>query len=156
ESNTTRSPQGQQATFANTKRIFDKLADKVTQYEWGKEVAPGITALDTNGHTPGHTSFQIASGWYGHLPGRCHRRLCAALYRQSGLACWRGFRRAAGGRDAAQALRHARDRPDSDVGLSHPVPLARAHREDGERLPIHSGELESYVVGYVAFRLNGD
>jgi len=62
ESNTTRSPQGQQATFANTKRIFDKLADKVTQYEWGKEVAPGITALDTNGHTPGHTSFQIASG----------------------------------------------------------------------------------------------
>src|SRR5215510_7089569 len=62
ESNTTRSPQGQQATFANTKRIFDKVADKVTQYEWGKEVAPGITALDTNGHTPGHTSFQIASG----------------------------------------------------------------------------------------------
>ena len=46
----------------NTKRIFDPIADKVTQYEWGKEVAPGITALDTNGHTPGHTSFQIASG----------------------------------------------------------------------------------------------
>jgi glyoxylase-like metal-dependent hydrolase (beta-lactamase superfamily II) len=62
EGNTTRSPQGQQATFANTKRIFGSIADKVTKYEWGKEVAPGITALDTNGHTPGHTSFLIASG----------------------------------------------------------------------------------------------
>jgi glyoxylase-like metal-dependent hydrolase (beta-lactamase superfamily II) len=38
------------------------LADKVTRFEWGKEVAPGITALDTRGHTPGHTSFVVASG----------------------------------------------------------------------------------------------
>jgi glyoxylase-like metal-dependent hydrolase (beta-lactamase superfamily II) len=57
-----RAPQGQQATFQNTKRIFGPIADKITKYEWGKEVAPGITALDTNGHTPGHTSFMIASG----------------------------------------------------------------------------------------------
>ena len=28
----------------------------------GQEVAPGITALDTSGHTPGHTAFVIASG----------------------------------------------------------------------------------------------
>src|SRR5262249_18732433 len=26
------------------------------------EVAPGITAVETAGHTPGHTSFMIASG----------------------------------------------------------------------------------------------
>jgi glyoxylase-like metal-dependent hydrolase (beta-lactamase superfamily II) len=25
-------------------------------------VAPGITAIDTSGHTPGHTSFVVASG----------------------------------------------------------------------------------------------
>jgi hypothetical protein len=31
-------------------------------YEWGREVAPGITAVETSGHTPGHTSFVIASG----------------------------------------------------------------------------------------------
>jgi glyoxylase-like metal-dependent hydrolase (beta-lactamase superfamily II) len=62
EGNASRAPQGQQPTFQNTKRIFGSIADKLTKYEWGKEVAPGITAQDTNGHTPGHTSFVIASG----------------------------------------------------------------------------------------------
>ena len=38
------------------------IADKVTKYEWGKEVAPGITAIDAHGHTPGHTAFAVASG----------------------------------------------------------------------------------------------
>jgi glyoxylase-like metal-dependent hydrolase (beta-lactamase superfamily II) len=62
EGNASRAPQGQQPTFQNTKRIFGSIADKLTKYEWGNEVAPGITAQDTNGHTPGHTSFVIASG----------------------------------------------------------------------------------------------
>lgn len=48
--------------FANTRKILSDIAGKVTRYEWGKEVAPGITALDTSGHTPGHTSFAVASG----------------------------------------------------------------------------------------------
>jgi len=48
--------------FANTRKIFDGLHDKVTKYEWGKEVAPGITAIDASGHTPGHTAFAVASG----------------------------------------------------------------------------------------------
>jgi glyoxylase-like metal-dependent hydrolase (beta-lactamase superfamily II) len=50
------------AYFANTRKILSDVAGKVTKYEWGKEVAPGITALDTNGHTPGHTSFMVSSG----------------------------------------------------------------------------------------------
>jgi glyoxylase-like metal-dependent hydrolase (beta-lactamase superfamily II) len=62
EGNASRAPQGQQATFQNTKRMFGAIADKVTKYEWGKEVAPGILARDTNGHTPGHTSFVVSSG----------------------------------------------------------------------------------------------
>jgi glyoxylase-like metal-dependent hydrolase (beta-lactamase superfamily II) len=62
EGNASRAPQGQQPTFQNTKRIFGPIADKVTKYEWGKEVAPGILAQDTNGHTPGHTSFVVTSG----------------------------------------------------------------------------------------------
>jgi glyoxylase-like metal-dependent hydrolase (beta-lactamase superfamily II) len=33
-----------------------------TPYQWGKEVAPGITAIGTPGHTPGHTSFAVQSG----------------------------------------------------------------------------------------------
>ena len=48
--------------FANTRKILGNMADKVTKYEWGKEVASGVTALDTSGHTPGHTSFAVASG----------------------------------------------------------------------------------------------
>jgi glyoxylase-like metal-dependent hydrolase (beta-lactamase superfamily II) len=48
--------------FANVRKVFTGLENKVTKYEWGQEVAPGVTALDTNGHTPGHTSFAVASG----------------------------------------------------------------------------------------------
>jgi len=50
------------AQFATVKKILDGLGDKVTKYEWDKEVAPGITSIGTPGHTPGHTSFAIASG----------------------------------------------------------------------------------------------
>ena len=49
-------------TFQNVRRIFGPIADKVTKYEPGKEVVPGITTLATPGHTPGHTSFIVASG----------------------------------------------------------------------------------------------
>jgi len=48
--------------FANVKKIYAGIENKVTRYEWGKEVAPGITSIGTPGHTPGHTSFVIASG----------------------------------------------------------------------------------------------
>jgi glyoxylase-like metal-dependent hydrolase (beta-lactamase superfamily II) len=48
--------------FANVKKIFAGIESKVTKYEWGKEVAPGITSISTPGHTPGHTSFAVASG----------------------------------------------------------------------------------------------
>src|SRR5215469_15495801 len=48
--------------LANVKKTFAGIESKVTKYEWGKEVAPGITSISTPGHTPGHTSFAIASG----------------------------------------------------------------------------------------------
>jgi glyoxylase-like metal-dependent hydrolase (beta-lactamase superfamily II) len=48
--------------FANVKKTFAGIESKVTQYEWGKEVAPGISSVATPGHTPGHTSFVVASG----------------------------------------------------------------------------------------------
>jgi glyoxylase-like metal-dependent hydrolase (beta-lactamase superfamily II) len=46
----------------NVRRIFGSIAERVIKYEWGSEVAPGITAIDSHGHTPGHTSFVVASG----------------------------------------------------------------------------------------------
>jgi glyoxylase-like metal-dependent hydrolase (beta-lactamase superfamily II) len=48
--------------FAGVRNVFDALGRKVTQYEPGKEIAPGITAVATPGHTPGHNSHVIASG----------------------------------------------------------------------------------------------
>lgn len=48
---------------ANVRRVFNGIVGKnLTKYEWDKEIAPGITAIGTPGHTPGHTSFVIASG----------------------------------------------------------------------------------------------
>ena len=43
-----------QATFPNWKNV--------NQFSGGQEVAPGITAVDTFGHTAGHTAFRVASG----------------------------------------------------------------------------------------------
>jgi glyoxylase-like metal-dependent hydrolase (beta-lactamase superfamily II) len=48
--------------FANVRKVYAGIEDKVTRYDWGKEVASGITAVATPGHTPGHTSFAISSG----------------------------------------------------------------------------------------------
>ena len=48
--------------FAGFRRVFDALGRKVTQYEGGKEIVPGITAVATHGHTPGHMSHIVSSG----------------------------------------------------------------------------------------------
>jgi len=49
--------------FKNNRNIFEAaLKKKVTPYEWNKEVAPGLLAVDTIGHTPGHTSYVLSSG----------------------------------------------------------------------------------------------
>jgi glyoxylase-like metal-dependent hydrolase (beta-lactamase superfamily II) len=49
--------------FKNNRNIFEAaLKKKVTPYEWGKEVAPGLLAVETVGHTPGHTSYVLSSG----------------------------------------------------------------------------------------------
>jgi glyoxylase-like metal-dependent hydrolase (beta-lactamase superfamily II) len=63
DSEMSRAPAGRmQDLFRNNRRVFDALSRKVTPYDWGKEVAPGVTAVATVGHTPGHTSYVVASG----------------------------------------------------------------------------------------------
>jgi len=58
-----KAPEARKGAFGNVKRVFtDGLKGKVTQYEHGKEVVPGLTAMATIGHTPGHTSFVLGSG----------------------------------------------------------------------------------------------
>lgn len=52
-----------QDLFKNNRRVFEAaLQKKVTPYEWGKDIAPGLLAVETPGHTPGHTSFILSSG----------------------------------------------------------------------------------------------
>ena len=60
-------PENARGGFQNVRKIFGPIADKVTKYEWNKELVPGITAIGTPGHTPGHTSFVVASGSAKHV-----------------------------------------------------------------------------------------
>jgi glyoxylase-like metal-dependent hydrolase (beta-lactamase superfamily II) len=59
-----RAPAGRMADlFKNNRRVFEAgLNNRVTPYEWNKELISGITAVATVGHTPGHTSYVLASG----------------------------------------------------------------------------------------------
>ena len=51
------------AGFKNVRRLMaGEVLKRVRTYEWNKEVIPGLTAVGTPGHTPGHTSHIIASG----------------------------------------------------------------------------------------------
>jgi glyoxylase-like metal-dependent hydrolase (beta-lactamase superfamily II) len=62
DANAARFPEPIKGQFANVKRVFTALDNKATRYEPGKELVPGITAVATPGHTPGHSSHLIASG----------------------------------------------------------------------------------------------
>jgi glyoxylase-like metal-dependent hydrolase (beta-lactamase superfamily II) len=56
-------PGRMQGLFKNNRNIFEAaLKKKVTPYEWGKEAAPGLLAVESVGHTPGHTSYVLSSG----------------------------------------------------------------------------------------------
>lgn len=57
-----RAPQPMQGAFANVRRVFGDLGERVRRFAWDAELAPGITAIAAPGHTPGHTVFHIASG----------------------------------------------------------------------------------------------
>jgi glyoxylase-like metal-dependent hydrolase (beta-lactamase superfamily II) len=55
-------PEAARGGFANVRRVFAALGKNVAQYDAGKEISPGITAIASPGHTPGHTSHVVASG----------------------------------------------------------------------------------------------
>jgi glyoxylase-like metal-dependent hydrolase (beta-lactamase superfamily II) len=49
--------------FTNARRVISgEVLKRLRTYEWDKEVLPGITAVGTPGHTPGHTSHIVSSG----------------------------------------------------------------------------------------------
>ena len=46
----------------NVIRALEQYAGRVQVFEPGDKVMPGVKALDTSGHTPGHVSFLLGSG----------------------------------------------------------------------------------------------
>jgi len=138
-----RAPAGRmQGLFKNNRNIFDAgLKKKVTPYEWGKEVAPGLLAVDTIGHTPGHTSYVLSSG-SGKVyiqsdvtnNPNCDQSRLARVLRPG-----RGY----GGEDPPPGLRHGGCREAAGAGLPLSVPRARQRREGRRRLPGDSSTVES-------------
>jgi glyoxylase-like metal-dependent hydrolase (beta-lactamase superfamily II) len=52
---------------AGAKRVFKAIEERTQRIRPGQEIAPGIVALDTAGHTPGHISLLLGSGDSGLL-----------------------------------------------------------------------------------------
>lgn len=59
-----RAPKGRiEGLFKNNRRVFSgEVLKRTRTYAWDKEVVPGITAIGTPGHSPGHTSLVVSSG----------------------------------------------------------------------------------------------
>jgi glyoxylase-like metal-dependent hydrolase (beta-lactamase superfamily II) len=55
-------PEAARGGFMVARRVFMPNLKDVKQGEWGKEWVGGITAIQSDGHTPGHTSFVVSSG----------------------------------------------------------------------------------------------
>jgi glyoxylase-like metal-dependent hydrolase (beta-lactamase superfamily II) len=62
DANMRAAPEGLKIAFHNVRRIFTDIANEVTRYEGGREVAPGVETVAAPGHTPGHTVFALQSG----------------------------------------------------------------------------------------------
>jgi glyoxylase-like metal-dependent hydrolase (beta-lactamase superfamily II) len=55
-------PEAARGAFIVARRVFAPIIANTPRLTWGKEAAPGVIAIQSNGHTPGHTSFVISSG----------------------------------------------------------------------------------------------
>ncbi len=66
EGEASRAPQARRGNFAMVTQRFAPYAARVERFAPGAEVVPGITAVASPGHSPGHTSFLVADG-----PAQC-------------------------------------------------------------------------------------
>lgn len=57
-----RATEARRPNFANVRRRFAPYRERVTRFAADAEVVPGIRAVATPGHTPGHTSFLVHDG----------------------------------------------------------------------------------------------
>jgi len=55
-------PEARKTFVVGAQNRLAALEDVISFFDYGDEVLPGIEAIDTAGHTPGHTSFAIHDG----------------------------------------------------------------------------------------------
>ena len=51
-----------QAFAVGARRRMERIEDRIVLFDDGEEILPGIAAVATHGHTPGHMSFEIEKG----------------------------------------------------------------------------------------------
>jgi glyoxylase-like metal-dependent hydrolase (beta-lactamase superfamily II) len=64
-------PEGMRPMVQGIQGQLTALKEKMTFFKPGAEVIPGLAAIDTAGHTPGHVSFELAGGDGMILTGDC-------------------------------------------------------------------------------------
>ena len=139
--------------FKNVRRVMrGEVLKRLRTYEWGQEVIPGVTAVGTPGHSPGHTSHIVTSG-------------ASKVYVQADLTHapflfvrnpgWHPFF----DHDPVQAEAIRRKVYDMLVaekmlvqGFHYPFPCACTCRKDRNRLSGDSGGLESDDLIFSACR----
>jgi len=62
ENTRTRMPPERESFAVGARRLLLELEDQITLFDYEQEIIPGVQSIDTSGHTPGHTSFEIRSG----------------------------------------------------------------------------------------------
>ena len=129
--------------FANVKKIYAGIESKVTKYDWGKEVAPGITSIAAPGHTPGHTAFAVASGNSKVLIQSDVTNIPEFFLRNPDWHVAFDVDPGDGADDPSQVLRHGGGREGDGGGLPLHLPVDRPCREGRHQIPAGSDRLES-------------
>jgi glyoxylase-like metal-dependent hydrolase (beta-lactamase superfamily II) len=62
EENAAKAPEAMKGAFANVRKRFEPYKARTRQISGDGEVVPGVVALSTPGHTPGHTSYLLSHG----------------------------------------------------------------------------------------------
>lgn len=55
-------PDNRQSFAVGARRLLMLLEDQIIRFNPGQEIIGGVQSVDTSGHTPGHTSFEVHSG----------------------------------------------------------------------------------------------
>lgn len=57
-----KTPDARKSFVAGAQNRLPLLQDNIRLFQWGDELVAGVEAVDTHGHTPGHTSFALHDG----------------------------------------------------------------------------------------------